>query len=100
MAIKENFTTIAYRYDPDNYYYVGETRVQLLHGRLNLPENTTLKKPPKTQEGFVPVFNQGQQKWDIVEDRDNKIFKRAKVSHFLAFYQYSELKVTLHKCEK
>ena len=92
MAIKENFTTIAYRYDPENYYYVGETRVQFLHGRLNLPDNTTLKKPPKTQKGSVPVFNQKQQEWNIVEDRDIKLFKRANVSHFWAIYQYSEFK--------
>ena len=63
-----------YRYHPIDKYYTGKTIRQIAPG-IYPPLNTTDIKPPKVREGYVQVFDEKENKWNVVPDT----FDRSKI---------------------
>lgn len=58
---------IAYSYDPEDFHLIGSFEYHWAIG-TGLAANSTDIKPPSYSTGEIPVFNEDQQKWSIVED--------------------------------
>lgn len=65
---------IRYKYDPNNYKYIGEHECQespLEEGVFLYPPNTTDVTPPFEEEG-VYIFSEDANTWIVLEDRSKR----------------------------
>lgn len=68
FADKDSEVTL-YSYGKEHYEYNGEFNYYWVKG-TGLAANSTLKKPPTYEEGFIPIFKDGE--WVVVENHFGK----------------------------
>ena len=68
FADKDSEVTL-YSYSKEHYEYNGEFNYYWAKG-TGLAANSTLKKPPIYEEGFIPIFTDGE--WVVVENHFGK----------------------------
>ena len=66
IAEKEQII-IAYSYDSEDFHLVGSFEYHWAIG-TGLAAQSTNIKPPSFSAGKIPIFNEDQQKWSIVDD--------------------------------
>lgn len=63
----ENRTITVYNLRADTKEFIGKGDA-MIPASTGLPANCTTVKPPETKKGFIPVFNDAKQRWQLVED--------------------------------
>ncbi len=88
MLPVENSIKTIYEYDEEDGHFTQKSYAQFLNGRWNMPMHTTEIPPPKVFSGEVAVFQEKENRWEVILDPSNERYKLSKVSHVYADYFY------------
>lgn len=73
----ENRTITVYNLRADTKEFIGKGDA-MIPAFTGLPANCTTVKPPEAKKGFIPVFNDAKQRWQLVEDhRGEQVYDTA-----------------------